>query len=313
MRPPHPIPYQGSKRKLAPAILSVVRGREVRTLYEPFAGSAALTIAAAHAGLGARYVIADSLEPLVEIWRGILAEPADLAESYARVWNGQRPDDEGYYSRVRERFNEHSNPADLLYLLARCVKNSPRWNRDGRFNQGADHRRLGMAPDKMLRAIVGTHRLLRGKADATSGDFEQTIADAKSHDLVYMDPPYEGTSGSRDSRYHQGLDRTRLIGALERLNRRGVPWILSYDGRCGERTYGSPLPSELRATHIELDAGRSSQATLNGEDAITVESLYLSEQVASAGIALCGTDPPLASLPLASVALVAKRTGGENQ
>lgn len=296
-RLPHPIPYQGSKRKLANAILSVVRGREIRTLYEPFAGSAALTIAAAHARLSARHVIADSLEPLIEVWRSILASPTELATTYACVWNGQRPDDEGYYSRVRERFNDQGNPADLLYLLARCVKNSPRWNRDGHFNQSADQRRLGMAPDKMLRAISGAHWLLRGKADAVSGDFEQTIADAKPHDLVYMDPPYEGTSGSRDSRYHQGLDRARLLGALENLNQRGVPWILSYDGRCGERTYGSPLPSSLRATHIELDAGRSSQATLNGVEAITVESLYVSEHV-GVGTAICWAAPPRPPLPL---------------
>lgn len=275
-RLPHPIPYQGSKRALASAILGVVRGRQVRTLFEPFAGSAAITIAAAHARLAERFVVGDSLEPLILIWQNILRRPTELAERYERIWASQLEGDGDYYNIVRRRYNEHREPADLLYLLTRCVKNSPRWNREGLFNQSHDKRRLGMSPDKMRAQIDGAHQLLRKRTDAVPGDFEQTIGNATAQDLVYMDPPYEGTSGSRDSRYHQGLGRDRLVSALHELNRRGVPWILSYDGRCGDKEYGRPLPSELMATRHELEAGRSSQATLNGETAITFESLYVS-------------------------------------
>jgi len=275
-RLPHPIPYQGSKRGLAPAILGVVHGRKVRRLYEPFAGSAALALAAACVGVSSRYVIADSLEPLISIWRSVLTEPERLADAYERIWSGQKAGDTDYYTKIRDRFNAGSAPAELLYLLARCVKNSPRWNRAGYFNQSADNRRLGMRPAKMRREVLGAHRLLRGKTLAVSGDFEATIAEAGPDDLVYMDPPYEGTSSNRDSRYHQGLSRERLITVLADLNRRDVPWLLSYDGRCGDKTYGSPLPAELGAAHLELDAGRSSQATLNGIAAVTVESLYVS-------------------------------------
>jgi len=283
MRLPHPIPYQGSKRNLARAILERVGGREVRRLYEPFAGSAALTIAAAAAGVGARYLIADSLDPLIAIWRHVLTDPVGLADGYERVWKGQRRGDHGYYAGVRDRFNARGAPADLLYLLARCVKNSPRWNRDGHFNQSADRRRLGMSPEKMRRELAGAHELLRGKTDAASADFEETIAEATPRDLVYLDPPYEGTSGSRDTRYHQGLSRERLIAALERLNRRRVPWLLSYDGRSGARAYGAPLPAGLHSLRLELRAGRSSQATLNGLASVTVESLYVSPSLGGAG------------------------------
>ncbi len=41
MNLPHPIPYQGSKRKLAPRILATVANRHIDRLFEPFAGSAA--------------------------------------------------------------------------------------------------------------------------------------------------------------------------------------------------------------------------------------------------------------------------------
>jgi DNA adenine methylase len=44
----------------------------------------------------------------------------------------------------------------------------------------------------------------------------------------------------------------------------------------GNRTYGKPLPAKLHLRLMEIDAGRSSQATLLGRSEMTVESLYLS-------------------------------------
>jgi DNA adenine methylase len=40
------------------------------------------------------------------------------------------------------------------------------------------------------------------------------------------------------------------------------------------------LPAKLRLTLVEIEAGRSSQATLLGRDEMTVESLYLSSALA---------------------------------
>ncbi len=46
------------------------------------------------------------------------------------------------------------------------------------------------------------------------------------------------------------------------------------------RSYGKPLPAKLHLTLVEIEAGRSSQATLLGRDEMTVESLYLSPALA---------------------------------
>lgn len=96
-----------------------------------------------------------------------------------------------------------------------------------------------------------------------------------------MDPPYEGTTTGSDKRYYQGMSRERLIHVLADLNRRRVPFLLSYDGRCGEKTYGVELPDSLRLTRLELMAGRSSQSTLSGRKELTIESLYVSENLAT--------------------------------
>jgi len=279
-RLPHPIPYQGSKRQLAPRILALVRGRHFRRLYEPFAGSAALTLAAAHTGLADRFVLSDSLPPLAAIWRCILETPAALADAYERLWREQRADPLHYYDQVRARFNAEGDPARLLFLLARCVKNAPRFNQQGEFNQSPDRRRLGMHPAKMRRELLGAWRLLQGRTEVLCLDFEEALRSADGGDLVYLDPPYEGVTRGEDRRYHQGVERERLVRVLAELNRRGVPYLLSYDGRCGSRTYGPPLPADLRLTRLELPAGRSSQATLVGRVEVTVESLYLSPALA---------------------------------
>jgi len=279
-RLPHPIPYQGSKRLLAERILGVVGVRKFGVLYEPFVGSGAITIAAASRRLAERYEVSDTLGPLVGIWRSIIDQPLDLANAYRLVWEAQFESDSiGHFNLVRSEFNEHRDPVKLLYLLARCVKNAPRFNGDGAFNQSPDKRRNGMQPAKMRRQVEGVSALLKGHANARALQFEDALKDATDADLVYLDPPWEGTSTGRDRRYHEGLDRERLIAALDNLNRRGVPVLLSYDGRCGEKTYGLPLPGGLGLVHLELHAGRSSQATLLGRVDETVESLYVTESL----------------------------------
>lgn len=282
-RLPHPIPYQGSKRLLSDRILAVVGDRRFDVLYEPFAGSGAITIAAAARGLADRYQLSDTLAPLVEIWRAIVARPAQLADDYAAIWTAQLEGDSiAHFNVVRDEFNERHDPARLLYLLARCVKNAPRFNGGGAFNQSPDKRRHGMRPAKMRREIEGASALLRGRASVDVLSFEQALATATPSDLVYLDPPWQGTSTGRDRRYHEGLDRERLVEALEELNRRGIPFLLSYDGRHGTKTYGDPLPSTLRTVRLELPAGRSAQATLLGRTDRTVESLYVSEALVDA-------------------------------
>lgn len=273
-RLPHPIPYQGSKRKLAPVITRYFP-RNIRTLYEPFAGSAALTIYAARYHLARRFVIADSLEPLVVLLRSIVEDPEQTSAYYREIWDRQKENDRSYYNKIRDRYNRDHGPVDLLYLICRCTKNAIRFSGKGRFSQSADKRRIGMHPDKMQAAIRGVSHILKGRAEFRSGDWKETSLDACVEDFVYMDPPYLGTSIGRDKRYHKQLKKEELVLGLSDLRRRNVPFALSYDGSTGTREYGSPLPDELGLTRILLHAGRSTQATLLGRNEETFESLYI--------------------------------------
>jgi DNA adenine methylase len=277
---PHPIPYQGSKRNLAPLIGSYVP-EQIDIWFEPFAGSAAMTLWAAHHRLAKHYVISDVLEPICHLWEMIIEKPSEASEKYELVWNGQMVADSGYFNEVRARYNEERDPVDLLYLIARCVKNAVRFNRNGNMTQSVDKRRLGMQPPKMKAAILGASALLKGRTTVRSGDWLAATSDASSADFIYMDPPYAGTTLGRDKRYAEGLAPERLVEGLARFSDRGLRFALSYDGMTGEKTYGPPLPESLGLTRLLLHAGKSSQATLSGRVAETIESLYLSPGLAS--------------------------------
>lgn len=272
---PHPIPYQGSKRLLAPTILSYFPEQPVR-LVEPFAGAAAVSLAAARGGRASRILLNDINAPLMRLWHEIINFPVDTARAYETIWKAQLGNEREYYDAIRTRFNETHGPICLLYLLARCVKASVRYNSNGEFNQSPDNRRRGMNPATMRWHILAASRLLKGKVTTTEGDYQRTLEQAQPDDVVYMDPPYQGVCTNRDPRYIQLLEFGAFTAALRGLNERSISFILSYDGKTGEKSHGRPMPRDLDLVHVEIDAGRSSQATLLGKSHNTYESVYLS-------------------------------------
>ena len=280
---PHPIPYQGSKRLLAPRIGAYVPC-DVDVWFEPFAGSAAMTLWALSENAARRYVIADVLPAVAALWQMIIDAPVATAQRYGEIWQGQQPGDRDYFNGVRARYNAAGDPVDLLYLICRCVKNAVRFNAAGQYTQSADRRRLGMDPKRMTVAIAGASRLMRGRTEVRCGDWLATTSDAGPRDFVYLDPPYLGTTVGRDRRYVRQLQSDELIGGLERLLARGVRFALSYDGMTGSKTFGAPLPEALGLAHLLLDAGPSAQATLSGRTERTMESLYLTPGLKPSGV-----------------------------
>ena len=278
MKTPHPIPYQGSKRNLAKYILPFFP-QDVDVLFEPFAGSAAISIAAALHGKAARFYINDVNAPLIALWDEIINHPKRISNQYEHLWLEQQGNERKYYDFVRDEFNKTKRSDYLLYLLARCVKASVRYNAYGEFNQSPDNRRLGRNPKQMTDEILFVSKLLFGKTTTSSMDYKEVLSLAKPTDLVYMDPPYQGVCSTGDPRYFSGIDFDEFMQGLKHLNKRNVPFILSYDGRTGKKSYGQSLPEELEMYRLEINAGRSTQATLLGRSDVTFESVYLSKNL----------------------------------
>ena len=275
MKIPHPIPYQGSKRNLADQILRYFP-EDFSRLVEPFAGSAAITIASAFYFKASSFLINDINEPLANLWDLIINNPQSIIKSYHDIWHGQHEIEEKYYYEIRDRFNETKKPEYLLFLLAKCVKAAVRYNSQGGFNQSPDKRRLGRNPQMMRDDILRVSQLLKGKIEICSVDYSVVLEKATKMDLVYMDPPYQGTGMNGGFNYAGNIEFDNFVVSLFQLNQRNIPFILSFDGRTGDKTYGNPLPDRLNLIKLEINAGPSTQATLLNRKETTYEAIYLS-------------------------------------
>jgi DNA adenine methylase len=280
MKIPHPIPYQGSKRNLAADILRFFP-QKIDRLIEPFAGSAAITIASAYYFKANKFVVNDINEPLINLWDKIVNEPQTIIRDYHHIWNNQLGNEEEFYYQIRDSFNQTKEPKYLLFLLAKCVKAAVRYNAEGNFNQSPDKRRKGRLPENMRFDILNVSNLLKDKVTFHSVDYEKILDMATENDLVYMDPPYQGTAKNGGFRYMEDLNHENFVISLYKLNKRNIPFILSYDGRTDNKTYGEELPKELNLHKIEIDAGRSSIATLHSRNERTYEAVYISDDLAS--------------------------------
>ena len=277
---PHIVQYQGSKRVLAPQILRFVPSNFNR-LVEPFAGMAAITIAVAKQNRADNYLVNDLNSPLVEILKSAIETPNELISQYSKVWNEQFSYPNGsveHFYKVREDFNNgQQTPANMLYLLARCVKGSVRYGNNGQFNQSPDKRRNGTSPKTLKSNVMAISYYLKGRTRFMSKDYREVLDEARVGDVVYMDPPYQGVSNVRDSRYYSGIEFHDFVEAVDNLNRRGIDFLISYDGKRGDKQYGEDLPEELGLQKVLLNAGLSSQSMLLGKKEITYEALYVSK------------------------------------
>lgn len=276
---PHIVQYQGSKRMLAPQILQYMP-QKFNRLVEPFAGMAAITIAVAQKRRANKFVVNDLNEPLVRLLKAAIVMPNQLIDDYTCLWEEQFTYCEGsvaHYYKVRDDFNNGNQcPANMLYLLARCVKGAVRYGRNGMFNQSPDKRRNGTSPKTLAPNVAAISRYLKGCIEFHSTDYRNILAATTEGDIVYMDPPYQGVSNVRDSRYCSGVDFYDFVEAIDRLNKRGIDFIISYDGKCGLKQYGDDLPVHLGLRKLFLKAGLSSQGLLLGRKDITYEALYVS-------------------------------------
>ena len=283
---PHIVQYQGSKRKLAPQILPLLPRRFTR-LVEPFSGMAAMSIATAWEKRATEFWINDINEPLIGVLQTAINEPTLLIQDYTHIWNEQfnfKDGSEAHYYYIREIFNNgDKRPAVMLYLLARCVKGAVRYGSNGNFNQSPDKRRNGTNPATLAVNVNSISNLLKNKCIFTSIDYKTVFENAKEGDVFYLDPPYQGVCTGRDNRYFSGIDFDEFVTALQSLVDRGIPFLLSYDGFCGEKEYGNSLPKELGLQKLVLEAGISTQSLFNGNPSVTKEALYISPKLIGQG------------------------------
>lgn len=263
---PSLLKWTGSKRGQAARIAALAPPHD--RYVEPFLGGGAVLYHLA----GEATVASDLYAPLIGFWRMVQSEPEALVADYADQWRRLQDDLPGYFYAVRDRFNAGKSPADLNFLMRTCVNGIVRFSRAGEFNNSFHLSRRGMGPDRFARAVRTWSTRIAG-VRFLACDYRETLARTGPGDFVYLDPPYAGNR----QRYIGGVDAAALFGALDDLNRRGVAWALSFDGRRGETIYRAEVPPSLYKRQLELVSGNSAVAkVLNGPLEMVSEALYLS-------------------------------------
>lgn len=262
---PSLLKWTGSKRSQAARIAAFAP--PYARYFEPFLGGGALLYVLGRAGA----VGGDVYAPLIAFWNMVRDAPDRLIEDYTRQWTALQANLPAYFYIVRERFNAEQRPEDLNFLMRTCVNGIVRFSKKGEFNNSFHLSRNGMLPARFSKIVRTWTERVQG-VEFRHGDFQQTTADARQGDFLYLDPPYVGNK----QRYIGDLDAERFFRVLDDFNRRGVKWALSFDGARGLKIYDHDVPADIYKRKEKLNSGYSAVSkVLNGPVEMVTESLYL--------------------------------------
>ncbi|WP_454756895.1 DNA adenine methylase [Cupriavidus campinensis] len=199
-----PIKTQGIKTKLTPMIAASIRWSGKGQWIEPFVGSGAVALNLAPQ----RALLADTNKHIVEFYSGV--QSGLITGSSARrflEFEGQRLLDAGesHYYYIRDRFNDHGDPLDFLFLSRACFNGVMRFNSKGRFNvpfcRKPERYRQALIT-KIANQIDWAAEVMAGKDwSFVVQPWQKTIESARPGDLIYCDPPYVG----RHTDYYNGF------------------------------------------------------------------------------------------------------------
>jgi DNA adenine methylase len=260
------IKWSGSKRSQAREIISYFP-KEFDVYFEPFLGSGAV--------LGhlkpKKAVGADINKPLISLWKELQNNPKKIADDYRKKWNALQKNGHTYFYKVRAKFNKDQSPLDFLFLTRTCVNGLIRYNKNGEFNNSLHHTRKGIHPDQLEKIILEWSSTVI-KHKFIDYDYKKTTRSANERDFIYLDPPYFNTG----TRYFGTIGYQSFLEYLNDLNKRGVRFALSYDGKRGEQSYVVDIPKNLYKRHILIHSGNSTfNKVQNGKIEKVHESLYL--------------------------------------
>jgi len=260
------IKWSGSKRAIAHAIGRLVP--PARRYFEPFVGGGAVLpfrgIPTGCAG--------DIIPELIALWKAIQTDPDRTAKEYRKRWERLQTEGSAVYYAIRDRFNATRNEYDFLFLTRTCVNGLIRYNERGEFNNSFHLTRPGISPGTLREIILQWHNTVQNILFRCC-DYRELLTEAREGDFVFLDPPYGGTKG----RYWQEpFDTRSFFAELDRLNRIGAKWILTFDGAAGKRSYAYEPPSDLYTTKIDMITGLSPFTRMMKTSSDVVhESVYL--------------------------------------
>lgn len=230
--------WAGGKRPFLnrfPDFLPSFEGR----YFEPFLGGGSVYF---HVVSRARRPIVaflgDTNAALIATYRAVSANPGAVAKEVAELAASylEASDKEAFYYAQRARFNAQSarrpHPGLFIFLNRTCWNGVWRVNQRGEFNvpHGAPKSdRIAPSIDELCCAATA---LRQATLRATS--WENTVAQAREGDFVFLDPPYFSDLSQKHYRYQRNSfseqRHRQLAYSLVALRSRGVDFVLTNSG-----------------------------------------------------------------------------------
>ena len=283
------IKWSGSKRSQADEIIQYFPDK-IDTYYEPFCGGASMMRRLLDSDIDVKHVVCSDLnKDLIETWKLIEGQPDRLLEKYTQFWtelNSKETIDEKrkYFEQKRFEYNMTHDPYIFFFIMRTCTNGMPRYNKKGEFNNSYHLSRGGITPDNLRPILEEWFKKLHTKdVEFVNCSYEKIFERCTENDFIYLDPPYFNTKGM----YFGGIDFEKFFNDLEQLNKRGVRWLMSFDGKSGNvDNTCKTIQKEIYKEHVYIKSGNSSFKRVigNNKHAIVYESLYMNFQPKKEGL-----------------------------
>lgn len=214
--------WAGNKTAIMPELIKhLPKGR---CLVEPFAGSCAVMMATGYS----KYLVADINPDLINLYQVIKANSEAFIQGLHDLWRDTNNADSYYL--IRKAFNDSAVKADsyiravyFLYLNRHGYRGMCRYNRKGEFNIPYGNYKKPYLPENEIRAFAEKAQ----HATFICAGFEETMSMLRKGDVVYCDPPYDGTFSDYHTEGFTEVDHRRLAEVLERRSSEGYPVVVS--------------------------------------------------------------------------------------
>ncbi|MEB6579748.1 DNA adenine methylase [Enterobacter quasiroggenkampii] len=191
-------------------------------LVEPFAGSCAVMMATDYP----YYLVADINPDLINLYQVIKEDVNSFIDLVERIFS-KFTTEEDYY-KCRQFFNTVplepiEKAAYFLFLNRHCYRGLCRYNQRGLFNVPYGNYKKPYLPVDEIRAFA--EKAVR--ATFICASYDETLAMLQAGDVVYCDPPYDGTFSGYHTAGFSDDDQYDLASILVRRSSEGHPIIVS--------------------------------------------------------------------------------------
>lgn len=209
--------WAGGKSKLVPFIQMNLPKNTGKRLIEPFAGSAALTLALEFDA----YLLNDTNQDLIGLYRVLKQEKKQFIRFAQSFFSGEFNQESQFYT-LRQRFNESRDITEravlFVYLNRHAFNGLCRYNRNGEFNVPFGRYKSPYFPEaEMLAFIEKSDRI-----ELMCEDFQTALFQTGEDDVIYCDPPYVPLSATASFTSYStndfGLqDQSRLAKSAQQI------------------------------------------------------------------------------------------------